>query len=133
MIKKDYIERLTQQIAALLAELMGKETKEALEIIDKAYDIWLKLSRKELLALGTNELFILLVEEKEMKAHQLELLAEMMTKEGEIYLKENDKDKAKLSLEKALRLFEFVDEAQQLYSMERQATMQHIKNQLSVL
>lgn len=133
MIKVDYIERLTQEIAAFVALLIGKKTKEALNIIDDAYVHWLKISRQELLNLDKDELFVLLLEEKKMQPYQLELLAEIMAEEGSIYVKEKEKLKAKHTLEKALQLFEFIDQAQALYSIRRQAKMQQIKNHLSVL
>jgi len=128
MIKKDYIERLTQQIAMVFAKLMGKETKESLEIIDEAYNEWLKLDRSFVDALSEDELLEVLVNEKGLNVHQLEFLAELLNKEGEILFDENQLSKSKDKLKKSLILFHHVDNEQQLFSLERQRTLANISN-----
>ena len=133
MIKKDYIERLTEQIAQLIARLMGKNIKESLEIIEEAYTSWFKISADVLIDIKEEEIINFLSKEKNFHVYQLELLAEIMAKEGAVYFNKNEKNKSKNILKKALILFEFVDEKQQLYSLERLSTIKKIKNQLSVL
>lgn len=128
MIKKDYIERLTQQIAMVFAKLMGKELKESLDIIDEAYNEWLKLDASFIDSLDEEELLEELLNTKGLHIHQLEFLAELLTKEGEILFNENQLSKSKDKLKKALILFRYVDNNQQLFSLERQATLVKLRN-----
>ncbi|HHH50325.1 MAG TPA: hypothetical protein ENK52_05040 [Saprospiraceae bacterium] len=131
MLQRDYIERLTQQIAELIAKMMGFETKEKLAFIDKAFDEWLRLDPKELEIIPKEELLFFLIQKKKFNIHQLELLAEILAKQGETFFIDQQLLKAKNQLEKSLIIFEEVENKQQLYSIQRQKTLHQIHQLLN--
>ncbi len=133
MIQKDYIQRMLKDIARVIALLMGKNTDESLEIINKAYNSWLKLDAAFIDALSDDELIDVLINEKKLHVNHLEFLAELLAKEGELLFNEKDYEKSQNKLKKSLILFDFVDQEQQLFSLDRQATVQKIKQQLTAI
>ena len=64
MIKKDYIERLTQDIARFMAKLIGFEAVEALEYIDESYQEYLHLDKAYIDLLTTNDIVEKLEQDK---------------------------------------------------------------------
>lgn len=128
MIQKDLIERLVQDITRVMGKLAGmKDPTTALEYIDLAYKEYLKLDKDFLKSLTIDNIIEKLVEEKGYNVHQMELLAEIMAKEGEyLYNLERPNESAD-KIQKALLIFEHVAEEGQLYSIERQLTIQKIK------
>lgn len=127
----DFFERLTQDIANLFAVLIGKDIDEAEKELDQAYIEWLKLDRKSLDELHPNELLPALLDEMRLDANHVEILANLFSEEGKLYFKEKQFLKSKNKLEKALKLFDFVDEEKQIFSFERQTTLQKINTLIS--
>lgn len=130
MIERDYVQRMLKDIARVMALLMGKKTEESLEIINEAYISWLKLDASFIDALADDELIDVLINEKKLNVNHLEFLAELLAKEGELLFIKKDFQKSQNKLKKSLILFDFVDREQQLFSLDRQATVQKIKQQL---
>jgi hypothetical protein len=127
----DFFERLTQDIAAFFAVLIGKNIDEIEEELNVAYNEWLKLDRKSLDELDPPELLPTLLNEMNLQIDHIEILADLFAKEGEIYFNENQYLKSKLKLKNALILFDFVDQEKQIFSFERQTTLQQIKTLIS--
>lgn len=133
MIEKSYTESLNKEIKDFSGLLMGKKTKEALGLIEEAYLNWFKLNPSMLEDLEEDQLITFFSEEKSFNIYELEFLAEIMTQEGRIHFNENETEKTKNILKKALILFEFVDKELATYDMDRQTKMKQIKNQLTAL
>lgn len=131
MIQKDVILRLTEEIGRLVAAITGKNIPEALEYIDEAYDEWVALSSSDIGGIPAEKLLDLLVKEKGIAINRIELLAELLTKEGELFYKSEQFVKSKDRLEKALLLFDYVDKEQQIFSFEKMQTLQNIKKILA--
>jgi len=127
----DFFERLTQDIAKLFAVLIGKDINEVEKELDQAYNEWLKLDRKSLDEIDSEELLPTLLDEMQLDVDHIEVLANLFAEEGKLYFKEKQFLKSKNKLEKALKLFDFVDQEKQIFSFERQATLQKIKNIIS--
>ncbi len=123
----DYFERLTQDIAKFFAALIGKNIDSVEEELDQAYHEWLKLDRKSLDALNSEELLSTLLKEMNLDVEHIELVAEIFANEGELYFNKNQYFKSKSKLQNALNLFEFVDQEKQIFSFERQSDLQKIK------
>ena len=131
MIQRDYILRLTQQIAQLIAKLIGKSAEEKLEYIDEAYDEWLRMDGKELEPIPKEEILNFLIQIKGFNVYQMELVAELLVKQGASLFEIQQFSSAKDRLKKSLIIFEHVDEKTQLYSLERIASINKAKELLA--
>ena len=127
----DFFLRLIQDIAKLFAVLIGKNIDEVEEELDLAYNEWLKLDRKSLDEMDAEELLSTLTNEMNLDVDHIEIVAELSAKEGELYFNQKDFIKSKHKLEKALKLYDFVDLKRQLFSFERQTTLQKISDLIS--
>lgn len=127
----DFFQRLIQDIAKLFAVLIGKNIDEVEEELDLAYDEWLKLDRKSLDEMEPEELLNTLTDEMELDVDHIEIVAELSEKEGMLYFNEKDFLNSKTKLEKALKLYDFVDQERQLFSFQRQASLQKIRDLIS--
>lgn len=127
----DFFERLTQDIAKFFAVLIGKKLDEVEDALNLAYNEWLKLDRKSLDETDPEKLLSTLLEKLKLDVNQLEILADIFAREGELYFKEKQFIKSKLKLKNAVTLFDFVDQEKQIFSFERQATLQNIQELIS--
>jgi len=133
MIQRDYILRLTQQIAQVVAKLLGKSTEEKLEIIDQAFTEWLRLDNEELAQVDEEKIVTFLVEDKGFNVYQAELIAELLARQGEAYFEKQEFLSAKDCLKKSLIIFGFVEEETKLYSMERISTINRANDLLATI
>ena len=67
----------------------------------------------------------------QLDADHIEVLANIFTEEGKLYYNEKQFLKSKNKFKKALKLFDFVDREKQIFSFERQATLQKINALIS--
>lgn len=131
MIQRDYIQRMIEQLAKVVAKLMGKDPKQSIEILSKNYDEWLGFRPDYISSIPEEDLLYVLVNKNNLNINQLEFLAELLAKEGEQYLKTQEFSIAKDKLNKSLTIFDFVDAKQELFSMERMNTISNIKSALN--
>ena len=124
----DFFERLTQDIARFFAVLIGKNIDEIEAELNVAYNEWLKLDRKSLDELDPQDLLPTLLDEINLEVDHIEVLADLFSKEGELYFNQKQYLKSKLKLQNAIKLFDYVDQEKQLFSFERQATLQKIND-----
>ena len=127
----DFFQRLIQDIAELFATLIGKNIEEVEEELDLAYNEWLKLDRKSLDEMDSDEMLSTLLNEMNLDADHIEILAELSEKEGIYYFDKKDYLKSKNKLEKAIELYDFVDQKRQIFSFERQTILQKIRDLIS--
>lgn len=127
MIQKDYIERLTQQVAKVMARLIGKDWEQQLLVIEEVYKDWLPINRKDLIEKLPTDLLDWLVVEEELSVDELEAIADLLKFEGE---RLNEHETAKDRLKKALLLLEYVDANQDIYSMDRIYKIGQLKKEL---
>ncbi len=130
MIQRDYIQRLTQDIARLLAKLIGLDAEESLEYLDIAYTEYLRLDKKEIDNISSDNIISFLTNEKGMSIPQLELVGEIMAKEGSFLHEIGNKQAAVEKIQSALSIFEYIEQEQQLFSLERQLSVQALKRLL---
>ena len=126
MIQRDYILRLTQQIAQLIAKLLGKSAEEKLEYINQAFDEWLRMDGHEIGSIDEEKILDFLIQMKGFNVYQLELIAELLAKQGEALFESQQFSSAKDRLKKSLIIFGHVEEETQLYSLERMNTITRI-------
>lgn len=127
MIQKDYILRLTEEIGRIIAAIAGKNIEEALEYIDENYDTWLHMSREDIDAIPTEKLIEVLAKEKNIAINRLELLAELLAKEGELLHQEGRLEESRRQLEKSLVLFDYIAAEQQTFDFMRMEKLNAIR------
>lgn len=130
MIKRDYILRWTQELAKAIARLMGKETKEALDIIDDIFDDLLEFSPSELDDLPPESWWTYLTEEKGFHEGQLEFIAELLHRQGTLFHETGQLVESRRRLRQALHIFEQLDAQQEVFSFERQQQLADIRKLL---
>jgi len=128
VIQKDYIERLTQQVAKTLARLIGKDWEQQFLVLEEVYADWLPIDRKDLIAKTPAEILDWLVVAKALSSDELEAIAELLKVEGEHLV---DREAAIDRLEKALLLLEYADAHQDVYSMDRVYKIELLKKMLA--
>ena len=131
MIQKDIVLRLIQDISRFLAKAMGYDGEPALEYFYEVYSEDLKLDAEFLATLTPENILAKLTEEKGFNVYQLEFVAEILTKEGLVLNDLNRTEESTDKLEKALIIFNFVEEELQLFSLERRLTIQQVKGTLA--
>ncbi|MEL7020377.1 MAG: hypothetical protein AAGK47_02100 [Bacteroidota bacterium] len=130
MLQKDYFLRLTAEIARVIAAVAGKNVDEALEYFNAEYETWLNMSWEALDAIPTDKFVETLVEEKGIAVNRLELLAEMLAKEGELLHHAKRFVESRVQLQKSLLLFDYVDREQQTFDLGRVGKLREIRRML---
>lgn len=130
MIQKDYIQRMIDALSKVLGQLMGMKPPKGLELIQEAYQEHLKIEGDWLDGLAEADLLTILQNEKKFNIHQLEFLAELLAKEGELHLQLAEVKKAHSKLRKALILFDCVEKESGEFSFERRAIIAQVKKML---
>ncbi len=131
MIQQDYILRLAQQVAQILAKMLGKDWVDVMPGIEEVYNDLLPIDRATIIALPPDEIIQFLTKEKDLDFPYLEALAELLYFEGMQLHKENDITAAKDRLLKAQHLFLYLNQAQATLSLDRQVKLQSIQSSLN--
>ena len=137
MIKRDYFLRWTQELAKVIARLIGKDPEEALELLDKSLEEQLQLDAKSLADIPKEKLIEYLSNSRGYDLAQIEFIAEALYLQCQNLHQQlpqtqdfaNQKDK----LEKALTIFEHVENEQGIFSLERQSKIANIHSMLKKL
>jgi len=116
LIQKDHIERLTQQVAKVLARLIGKDWEQTLLILEAVYNDWLPIKRKDLIEHPPKSILDWLIIEEKLSVDELEAIAHLLQAEGNLM---DDFIERKDRLMKALLILEYVDNQDDTYSMSR--------------
>lgn len=127
MIQKDLIQRLIQDISRFAVKMMGLKGEEALEVVNEVLADDLKIDSDYLSGLTPENVLEKLHKDKGFNVHQIEYIAEILAKKGEVLIGLNQIESGKYTIKKALILFDFVDQKEQTYSIERQTKIQKIK------
>lgn len=130
MIQQDYLERLTQQVAKVLARLIGKDWENALLDIEQVYHNWLPFKREEALKQLPAYLLDWLIVEQKCSIQHIEVLAELLYVEGVYLYEQSIGEESRDRLIKAVRLFEYVDEQSEIFSFDRQNKIARAKELL---
>lgn len=77
MINRDIVLRWTQELAKVISKLLGKETEEALEIIDDALADQLELNPSQLAQMTQKELINYLVNDRQLSLPQIEFVGNL--------------------------------------------------------
>lgn len=137
MIQKDYILRWVQELAKVMARMIGKDPKETLELLDTAFDELLQLDAKSLRDIPKEKIIDYLIKERGFDIPQLEFIAELLylqaTNMEALLAQPVDFADQRDKLEKALIIFEHVENNQDIFSLERQNKLAKIRSTLKEL
>lgn len=126
MIQKDYIMRLAQQVAQILAKLLAKNYEDSLPEIEAVYEKHLPIGRQKLVELPPEELLPFLTARTDIEFPHIEAYAELFYFEGIKLHEASQIQSSNDRLSKAQILFTYLNEAQGVFSFERQEKLQSI-------
>ena len=130
MIKRDFILRWTQELAKVVARLLGKNVPLQLEIIHEVYDDLLDLDIRVLSELPLEAIINYLQEERKYNEGQMEFLAEMLYRHANLLQESSHFLIRRRRLQEALLIFESLEQQQDVYSLERHQRMAHIRQKI---
>ena len=137
MYQKDYILRMIEMIRELIMGILGLikkgELDKAGEKIDNLYHDFLKEDAAFFTSLPAEDLTRKLLQEHNYTFGHLEILAWLFDTEAELELARGNRKMSLAFFQKALILFEFVDNEQKIYSPEREEKLKGIRNKIESL
>jgi hypothetical protein len=137
MYQKDYILRMAEMVAKLLAGLLGlinkKEYIRASEQLSTIYHDILKEDASFFRSIPETELTNKLLEEHNYTNGHLEILAELFNAEAELEYAQGMKMGSLEFSRKSLILFEFVDREMKTYSADRIEKMEALRRRIEEL
>lgn len=137
MYQKDYILRMIEMLADLIALIVGLIKKgdydKASERLGRVYYDMLKQDASFFIIIPEEELIPRLLEEHNFTNGHLEILAELFNTEAELSLAKGNRSGSLEYSRKALRLFRFVDEEQKTYIQERIEKIEAIQKRIKLL
>jgi len=121
MYQKDYILRMIEMIAEVIARIIGfakkGDSKQASQILENTYRDFLKEDASYFRKIPKDQLTTeLLIKHNYTNGH-LQILTELFLVEGELQLTKNQKISAVEYFEKSLSLFEFVEKESNDFSL----------------
>ena len=137
MYQKDYILRISEMIAKMIAGILGKIinkdfTSAAEDLQNIYYDI-LKEDASFFTAIPEKELTNKLLLEHNYTNEHLAILAELFFAEAELSLAQGNEKASLEFFRKSLLLFEFTDRAQKTFSLEKINRMDSIRKRIELL
>lgn len=131
MQHRDLILREIQRLARLLARLLGFKDEglftKAFALVDEACLELSGLTSGQLTAL-TDEDFLELIQEKELKEEQLEMLADILMAEGEMLREPDGKyESSQLRFRKAILLLNYLTGSRRQFSFERENKISRLR------
>lgn len=123
MIQRDYILRWAQELAKVLAILLGKDPGPGIVILEESYDELLQFDSKELDALDSAKWMDFLLLERQFNEGQLDFLAHLLARDADYRYMQQDAEKCRLKAKQALAIFDHLDMSQATFSLERQQIM----------
>ena len=131
MLRRDYILRWTQELAKVMARLLGKDLHAALPVIDEAYQAVLQTDPVTLRTVPPEQLLPFLQQEKGLNSGQLEFVAGLLAREGELLYESGDLVQSRDRLHRALLIFEHVEHTHEVFSFERQDRIAAVRKRIA--
>jgi hypothetical protein len=135
MYQKDYILRMIEMLGDLIAGILGLIRKgdlnRASEEIGRIYQDMLREDSSFFMKIPAEDLTAKLLSEHNYTNGHLEILAELFNAEAELEIARGNKEKCMELSRKSLILFEFIDNEQKTYSIERYSKMSRIRNRIN--
>ena len=137
MYQKDYILRMIEMIADLIAQILGllkkRNTKKASQILENAYRDFLKEDASFFRNLPKEKLTNSLIQEHNYTNEHLQVLAELFYAEAKVQTAKEQQALAREYYEKSLILFRFVAENSTSFSLSLENKISLIEQSLNKL
>lgn len=137
MFKRDYLLSIIEQIGKVLAKVVDllkkNEPEEALDTVHKTYDRFFHMKVEELDNILENDPVNKLINEHDFDDQRLNALADLLKTEGDIYLKTDKSELAKSRYYKAMIIFEYLNQVEQVYSFDREAKISDMQEKIRIL
>lgn len=131
MFKKDYLLKLLQQLDEALKksnQLREQgEAESALQVTKDTYQKLLGLNIENYVEESSPEK---LLKEKSFEFDELNVLAELLKEEGDIYYEDGHLQKAKFKYVQALEVFAYLNREEKVFSFEREAKISMMEERL---
>ena len=135
MYQKDYILRMIEMIRDLIMGILGLikkgELEKAGQQIESLYYDFLKEDAAFFTSIPSENLTVKLLQEHNYTNGHLEMLAWLFDAEAELELARGNREISLAFSRKALILFEFIDNEQKTYSVERDEKMKVIRRRIA--
>ena len=123
MIQRDYILRWAQELAKVLAILLGKDPGPGIIILEESYNELLHFNSKELDAIAPTKWMDFLLLERQFNEGQLDFLAHLLARDADYRYLQRDAERCRLKAKQTLTIFDHLDMSQATFSLERQQIM----------
>lgn len=137
MYQKDYILRMLEMFAEMLAGLLGLirdgHLNQASHTLDKAYQDFLKNDASLFRKIPAEDLTETMLKEHNYTKDHLKVLCELFYAEGELQMARGDYKNSLVNLEKSLILLEFVEKESRSFSFEGSSKKSLIQERISHL
>jgi anti-sigma28 factor (negative regulator of flagellin synthesis) len=134
MYQRDYILRMIEMVAQLIAAILSKikkgEYETASEQLSNLYYDVLKEDAAYFRDIAVKDLTTKLLQDHNYTNGHLEILAELFNAEAELNIGRGDRNASVEYLEKSLILFEFIDSHTNTYSLERINRIESLKKKI---
>ncbi len=128
---KKQLDQLGRVLGKMLADLLGLkqqgQVSEALNAVDESLQKALSLNLVSLIAIHPRELVAWLRQEKQFQHQHLEPMADILYEAAEGFLLQNDTDTARALWERALALYEHIQDSETTFSLERHYRIGQLK------
>lgn len=135
MYRKDFIMRMIEMIGELVAGILGYikkgEFSKASESIEKAYTDTLNEDAAFFAKIPLEDLTNILIEKHNYSNGHLEILLELFYAQAELSFAQKNMDESKVFYQKSLKLLSYVLEENKVFSFEKQARLQYLKDRIS--
>ncbi|MFN8256274.1 MAG: hypothetical protein U0W24_11325 [Bacteroidales bacterium] len=137
MIQKDYILRMYEMMAELIAAILGfikkGELSKANQAIENAYYTLLREDSSFFREIPVEQLTDTLIQEHNYTNHHLEILAELFIAEAELQYAHKNYYNSSEMYEKSLVLLKFVEEVNKTFSVGKRDKLLNIERKLEEL
>jgi len=137
MYQKDFILRMIEMIAELVAAILGLikngHTGQASQILENAYRDFLKEDASFFREIPKHKLTTKLLEEHNYQNGHLEILSELFYAEGELQVALGNNKSSRIYFEKALILADFVEKDSKTFSFNKRDKIFILQEKIAAL
>ena len=134
MERRDYLLRQIQEFTQVLLKITGLaddgKILEGIEVVDNFFSSKVDISLSDLELLSDDEIIKHLTEIKKYGVNEIEILAELFNKTAQCLEENMNKERALRNFLISKRLYIFVDETSDTFSMERMALIQKLEKEI---
>ena len=137
MYRKDYVLRLIEMIAEMVAGILGLIKKGKLELakeeVQKAYSDVLELDADKLAFLSAEDLIHFIRHEQKLNSDYLKMISDLCFVQAELLLAQGNRSEASEYYKKSIALLEVYLTESKLFSFSNQKRIQSINARISEL